>query len=452
MTEETNASMSERFDDVEALLGSVASLEIRPGLERIGRLLELLGHPQNDYPMLHVVGTNGKGSTCAFLESVLRASGYRTAFYSSPHLESPGERLLVEGRPLGVERWMTAVRSAVEIMKEDASLLEDPPSYFELVTAVAFLLASRAGVDVAVVEAGLGGRLDATNLSDTVVCSVIASISMDHSDYLGATLEAIAREKFAVVRPGTPACFLGDNAELIPLFKSFCLERGAAPSVVSEDAELNNVRVTDHGCAFDFTARALNLKDVRTRLVGRYQVSNAALALLALDRVWDRFPRLTPENVCKGMEAAFWPGRMEVVCREPFVLLDGGHNRDGVLKLAEGVRELWPGRDVGVVYAVMRDKDYGGCLEVLQSLLPAFYATTVPGVPRSLPAAALMEEAKRLQWRNCPRSFDSPLDAVDAAMGENEVILVCGSLYLIGWIRSQLSARLRKADMGKEWK
>ena len=435
---------SDGFDKVESLLALASSPEIRPGLERVGRLLELLGNPQNDYPAFHVVGTNGKGSTCAFLESVLRASGYRTAFYSSPHLESPGERLLLEGRPLGAELWEAAVRKAMEAMKGDPVLDADPPSYFELVTAAAFLLASEARAEVAVVEAGLGGRLDATNLLGNVACSVVSSISMDHSEYLGDTLEKIAGEKFAVVRPGVPACFLGDNADLIPLFKSFCAQKGALPCVVSEDAELREVRVTECGSSLGFFSRELSMPDVRTSLIGRYQVSNAALALLALGRTWSRFPRLTPESVRRGMESAFWPGRLEAVCRDPIVLLDGGHNGDGVRRLTESVLELWPGRKIGVVYAVMRDKDYARCLALLQTLSPALYATAVPAMARSLTAEEVLKAAEGLTWRNEPQAFPSPLDAVDAAKAENEVVLVCGSLYLIGWIRPRLSGRLKK--------
>lgn len=432
------------FDEVESLLARASSPEIRPGLERIGRLLELLDNPQNRCPALHVVGTNGKGSTCAFLESVLRAAGYRTAFYSSPHLESPGERLLCDGRPLDAGRWMAAVRKSVETMRHDPVLESDPPSYFELVTASAFLLASEERAEVAVVEAGLGGRLDATNLLGDVACSVVASISMDHSEYLGGTLEEIAGEKFAVVCPGVSACYLGDNAGLIPLFRSFCGGRGALPYVVSEEAVLENVQVTDSGCAFDFASPELSLKNVTTRLIGRYQVSNAALALSALGRIRGRFSRLASENILRGMETASWPGRLEVLHRDPFVVLDGGHNPDGVEKLVESVRELWPGRRIGIVYAVMRDKDYEPCLALLRTLSPALYATAVPGLARSLSVADLVRAAGQFSWRGMPRAFDSPLDAAEAAMAENELVLICGSLYLIGWIRPRLAERLRK--------
>nr|MCR4819200.1 bifunctional folylpolyglutamate synthase/dihydrofolate synthase [Fretibacterium sp.] len=215
------------FETFEKLLTRFSSKEVHPGLDRIEHLLHLLGDPQDAWPAFHVVGTNGKGSTCAFLDSVLRASGCRTAFYSSPHLESLAERLLIDGKTLESGEWLDALQRVTTALKGDTMLTSAPPSYFELLTATAFLLSAERQVDVAVVEAGLGGRLDATNLLGRVVCSVAASISRDHTEFLGDTLEAIAGEKFAVVRKDTPACFMGDPPFLIPLFRSVCAEHGA---------------------------------------------------------------------------------------------------------------------------------------------------------------------------------------------------------------------------------
>jgi dihydrofolate synthase/folylpolyglutamate synthase len=404
-------------------------------LERIGRLLSLLGNPQAAYPAVHVVGTNGKGSTCAFLASVFEAAGLKTALYTSPHLESPGERLLIDGRPLTPERWQSAAEEAARQLTEDAVLREDPPSYFELVTAAAFLLAREEKAGVLVAEAGLGGRLDATNLLSDIAGTAVASISMDHTEYLGDTLEKVAREKFAVIRPGVPACYLGDAPELVALFEEFCASGQGL--VVSRDARAGAVEVSEEGCVFDFAAPGLELKGVRTGLIGRYQVSNASLALAVLSRLRGRFGCLTDSAVREGMRAARWPGRLEIVSRSPLVVLDGGHNRDGVAKLAESVRELWggKGKKIGVVYGVMKDKDYPSCLNLLNGLDASFYATCVPGMERSLTPSALLEEARRLTWRGAPEAFENPLDAVGRASGENDVVLVCGSLYLIGWIR-----------------
>jgi dihydrofolate synthase/folylpolyglutamate synthase len=435
------------FDDVEALISRSASSGIRPGLERVGRLLALLGSPQGSCPAVHVVGTNGKGSTCACLASVFGAAGYRTALYTSPHLESPGERLLIGGAPLPPERWMAAAERAARAVGEDPALREDPPSYFELVTAAAFLLIREERAEAAVIEAGLGGRLDATNLLSDVACTVVASISMDHTEYLGDTLEKIAGEKFAVIRKGAPACYLGDAAELVPLFDSFRALAGAGLALtVPRDARVGAVKVSEDGCVFDFSAPGLELKEVRVGLAGRYQAANASLALLALSCLRERFGRLTEPAIRAGMRDARWPGRLEIVSRSPLVVLDGGHNADGVAKLAESAGELWGGRKIGLVYGAMRDKDYPACLRALNGIggengPPSFYAVHVPGMERSLPASALAEKAAALKWRNEPAAFDDPLDAARRASEENEVVLVCGSLYLIGWIRPRLRAR-----------
>lgn len=437
------------FDDIEKLVTRYASPGIRPGLERIERLLSVLENPQGLYPAAHGVGTNGKGSTCAMLASVFKAAGYKTALYTSPHLESPGERLLVNGLPLAPERWMTAAVKVTAAVERDAVLAIDPPSYFELVTAVAFVLMAEEKVDIAVVEAGLGGRLDATNLLSNVVCTVIASISMDHTDYLGDTLVKIAAEKFAVVRPQTPACYLGDADALIPLFERTCECAGAEPFTVSKDVKVNSVHITDSGSAFDFTAPDLSMKKVSIGLIGRYQVANASLALLALSRLRKRFGRLTESAIREGLSDARWPGRLEIIARKPLIVLDGGHNRDGVAKLSESVAELWRGKKIGFVYGVMKDKDYPQCLEVLNALKPSFYATCVPEMERSLTSAALGEYVQRMEWRNSPRAsgYGNPLDAVDAAAKENDIVIVCGSLYLIGWVRPKLLEKLQKVTL-----
>jgi dihydrofolate synthase/folylpolyglutamate synthase len=453
---------------MEALLTSCASPGIRPGLARVRRLLALLGDPLAGTPVVHVVGTNGKGSTCAFLDSIFRAAGYRTAMYTSPHLESPAERLTVDGAALPADRWLAAAELAVRTVEADGVLMEDRPSYFELVTAAAFLLARDEGSELAVVEAGLGGRLDATNTfsaSDTL-CTAVASVSMDHTEYLGNTLEAIAGEKFAVVRAGAPACYLGDNPSLVPLFEEFCGRAGAAPFVVSRDAEVSNARASEQGCTFDFCSRSMgggavpeaSLTGVHTGLIGRHQIANASLAIsaaLAADRrlaAGSRLPRITDDAILSGIAGARWPGRLEVfrLAAEngrKSVVLDGGHNPDGVKKLAECVSELWGerGKKIGIVYAAMRDKEYRKCLSTLSQIFPApapaLYPTQVPGMERCLPADRLALAAGALTgWRSAPEPFDAPMLAVRRSVAENEVTVVCGSLYLVGRVRKELAA------------
>lgn len=426
------------FDELENLLHTHSNNKIIPGLERIERLLSRLGNPQDSFKAIHIVGTNGKGSTGAFISSVLRASGYHTAFYSSPHLESPGERLLVNGEALPPDEWISAANEVIAVIHKG----EDLPSYFELLTACAFLLMRQKNIDVGVIEAGLGGKLDATNTMHNVICSVIASISIDHTEYLGPTLESIAGEKFAVVKENIPACFSGNPESLIPMFKSVCRENGALPFVVSEGAKIENVNISHEGNSLDFSANGFVLSGVRTKLIGAYQVKNAALALSALSLVRNVLPNIKIDSVHEGMINASWPGRLEIIAKNPVVILDGGHNFDGVANLCKSIRELWAGKKIGIVYAAMRDKDYSGCLELMsKELKPKLYVTTVPDMTRASKPEELLESARKFSWKNEPEGFLLPEDAVKKACGDdNDVVIVCGSLYLVGHVRAKIFA------------
>ena len=423
------------FDTFEKFLYAHSTDKIIPGLERISRILNRSGNPQNSFQSIHIVGTNGKGSTGKFISSILSESGYKTCFYSSPHLESPGERLLIDGAELPPEKWLNAANEAVSHLMPD----EDLPSYFELLTASAFILARNEGVEVGVIEAGLGGKLDATNTMDNTVCSVIASISIDHTEYLGPTLEGIAAEKFAVVKNGRPAVFSGLDASLVPMFKDVCGVKGALPFVVSETAITDNVTISPEGNMFDFHAPKLSLNGVHTSLRGGYQVRNAALALSAISLIRESFPKITEASIRSGMLNATWPGRLEVVSRNPLIVLDGGHNLDGVKNLCASVRELWPHRKFAVVYAAMRDKDYRGCLEVMsRELMPGLYASCVPGMARSAGGDEILRAAENFAWANTPGGFESPYEAIRKAVDDgNDSVLVCGSLYMIGWVKRE---------------
>ena len=425
------------FDSLEKLLCSNSDNRIIPGLERISRLLSLMGSPQNSFRSVHIVGTNGKGSTGAFISSVLSESGYRTGFYSSPHLVSPGERFVVDGRELSAEQWIEAVNVAVNVAVKSGIR----PSYFELLTAGAFELARREGIEAGVIEAGLGGKLDATNTMNNTVCSVIASVSIDHTEYLGPTLEGIAGEKFAVVRENVPAVFSGVDESLVDMFRNICREKKAIPFIVSQQAGVENVRVTAEGNIFDFCANGLELKNLRTGLIGEYQIKNAALALSAVSFIRESFPKITEDSIRAGMQKAKWPGRLEVVSRNPLIILDGGHNLDGVKNLCRSVRELWPGRKFAVIYAAMKDKDYAGCLEVMNNeLRPDFYFTCVPGMARSASPDELLRAAEKFTRENSPQVFDSPLDAVRKSLDDgSQSVLICGSLYLIGKVRAEIN-------------
>ena len=425
------------FDEFEKILYANSNNKILPGLERIKKLLNRLDNPQNSFKSIHIVGTNGKGSTGAFISSIFKASGYKTGFYLSPHLVTPGERFMINGEILGADEWIRAAEDVIKVINPD----EELPSYFELVTACAFCLARSNQIDVGVIEAGLGGKFDATNVMSQTVCSVITSISMDHMEYLGPLLQNIAAEKFAVVKKNVHACFSGVDESLIPMFKDFCYEHDALAHVLTEDTKIENIKISPDGNSFDFISKSDSsfyyIKNIKTKLIGDYQIKNAALSLLAISEIKDLFPKINYDSIREGMIKAAWPGRLEIVSREPLIILDGGHNYDGVKKLCESVKKLWPGLKFGVIYAAMRDKNYLGCLELIsKELKSAFYAATVPEMPRALTPDELLNAAKEFEWRNIPEGFNDPREAIKKALNDdNEAVLICGSLYLIGWLK-----------------
>lgn len=421
------------FEELEFFCTSLSSAGIRPGLDRIALLLHRLGAPEKSFPSVHIVGTNGKGSTAAFMESILRASGYRTALYTSPHLESPAERLRIAGRELPLEQWEKAARRIQEVIGEDEVLQKDPPSFFEVITAAAFLLCASERVDIAVIEAGLGGRLDATNLLGNVVLTLVASISMDHTEYLGDTLEAIALEKFAVMRPGIPAFFSGSPSGLVPLFRREALTRGAVPHVSNEEARITEITVTEETLSFRYEGYGLSIA-VSTALRGLYQTENCSLAISGAAVLMDSFPRITEKTVTEGIFQTQWPGRFEVLRLHPPLILDGGHNPDGVRHLVDAVQAVYGERKFSVVYTTMRDKEYRECLSLLRSVGRRLYCTTVPGNSRAESPLSLAETARAAGWPEGAISvFEDPLCALQRAEEEGIGTLCCGSLYFIGY-------------------
>lgn len=429
------------FEELENVFSSLASAGIRPGLDRISRLMEKLGNPEKDFPAVHIVGTNGKGSTAAFSDAILREAGYRTALYTSPHLESPDERLLIDGSPLSLGEWTMAAESMAKVLEGDAILRSDPPTFFELVTAAAFLLCSRNRVEIAVVEAGLGGRLDATNLLGNVVLTLVTSLSMDHMDFLGETLEKIAEEKFAVMREGVPAFFSGSPSGLVHFFRERARAAGALHHVLSEEVRTADISVTKEGTAFSFFCGDERLA-LRTALHGSFQVENCSLAAAGMLCLSWQFPRITEEAVLQGAEKARWPGRFEILRADPPLVLDGGHNPGGIMRLVESLQAVYGEKKTTVVFACMKDKDFSTSLSLLLNGAGRLICTSVPGNPRSADPFVLAEAARRSGWHeDAVEVFPDPLDALEASERIGQGTVCCGSLYFIGWMRTLILSR-----------
>jgi dihydrofolate synthase/folylpolyglutamate synthase len=396
---------------IERYLSTLEPLGMRFGLERVERALAALGHPERAYPILQVGGTNGKGSSCAMAAAALRAAGHRTGLYVSPHLVRFHERIQVDGLPIGegaLEELTAEVRRACPW--HEAGGPEDRLTYFEFATLLGFLHFARARVDVAVVEVGLGGRLDATSAATPRVAAV-ARIGLDHVQLLGDTVEAIAREKAGIFKRGVPAVV---HAAQPP---------GALEALREEAAR--------RGAPFHVAAAAW---DGPIGLAGPHQRGNAAFAAEALRRLDAAGVRVPREAIAEGIVGARWPGRLETL---DGVLLDGAHNPDGARALAEALASLHPGRPVELVFGVLADKDHLGMISALGPVVRRFHLVAPPS-PRARPPAEYREEVERFAPAVIHDSVEAALAAARRAAADGALVCVAGSLYLIGAARPLL--------------
>lgn len=423
------------FELVESKLAQLASPGIRPGLARLARLLREAGSPQGKFPIVHIVGTNGKGSTAAGIYSVLRASGYKAALYTSPHLVDFSERLVIDGERAAAREWLDAASELEDIVSRTDYFKDNHPTYFEFITAAAIMILARRQPDAAVFEAGMGGRLDASNILTDVALSVVVPIGMDHTDFLGDTLEKIAAEKFAVMRKGTPALFFGDE-RLDGQFLDAAARCGAAPHIFRGEYKITERAYSLDGTRFTLSDAA-GSREYFTPLVGSFQADNAAMAVAASRLLSKRFPRVCEDTIKRGIAETQWQGRMEIVRRSPLVIVDGGHNPHAMKRLSETLAGIFHEGGLSIVLAMMKDKDISGVLSLLRPLGAEIYCTEVPGLERSLSAAGMGETAERAGL-SVAGTYGDPLDAIRAASGKGLPVVCCGSLFLVGYVKAHL--------------
>jgi dihydrofolate synthase/folylpolyglutamate synthase len=444
-----------QFKELLRDIQSFSSLGIRPGLERVARLLSRLGSPEKRFPAIHVLGTNGKGSTAATLESICESSGLRTALYTSPHLSSMGERLRVGKKHVDIAVWRDAFKRVAQAVEYDDSPGSIRPTFFENLTALAFLVMSESGVDIAIIEAGMGGRYDATSAC-RAIATVVTPIGMDHMEYLGDTLQAIAGEKFAAIKGGVPAFYAGDDEALSAQFAERCGSAGASPFLMSRIAYPRNIRCAADGTEFDYVRSdpeaGPGMEGLYTPLVGvhqAYNATNAITVLLELRKAAPLFERVGYEQIRRGLAGVDWPGRMEI-CRPgpdaPMLLLDGAHNEHGFAALVKSLSLLRESGQItgidAVIFAVMKDKDITGIVRLLKGLGAPIFPTRV-GVARAKPASdlAALLEASGCETRGAWEDPASALAAACAASGPGGLVVCCGSFFLVGELKDLLRPR-----------
>jgi dihydrofolate synthase/folylpolyglutamate synthase len=399
----------------------------KPGLSRTRRLLDALGNPERRLKFVHVAGTNGKGSTAAMIASVLQKAGYRTGLYTSPYILRFNERMQVNGVHIGDDE---LERMTDEIRPHADAMTDDPPTEFELITALAMKYFLYKGCDIVVLEVGMGGELDSTNVIDTPEVAVITAIGLDHTAELGSTPAAIATAKAGIIKEGGSVVIYGGEQEVLDVFERTCAARHAR--LVRADFS----RLSVHG--FDLDAARFDFepyKNIRLPLVGTYQPNNAAVSVTALEALRLRGWHITDENIIDGLNQVYWPGRFEVLLRKPVFVLDGSHNPHGMAATAESLQRHFAGREIIFLMGVMADKDIGHMAGYILPMAKAFVAVE-PHNPRAMKADKLAEILNKTgkPATACASIPDGVKEAIRLA-GEDGVVVALGSLYFSGDIR-----------------
>lgn len=393
----------------------------KPGLERIGELCERLGHPERKLKFIHIAGTNGKGSTSAMLDSVLRAAGYKIGLYTSPYIRVFNERMRVNGENISDDE----LASLTEYIKPIAEKMSDKPTEFELITALAFEYFARHECEVVILEAGMGGRLDSTNIIDTSVLSVITGIALDHTAFLGDTVEKIAFEKAGIIKPSVPVIFGGTDASAKSVISARANEL-LSPFGTVDYNSLTVKEMSLDGTVFDFG----EYSELKISLLGSYQPRNAAIVISAVKILRENGFEISESAMREGLSSASWQGRFEILSKDPLVIFDGAHNPQGIEAAVESIELYFKEEKVALVTGVLRDKDYTYIAERLSTIASKAFTFT-PDSPRALGS---QEYASVLFAAGIDATaFDSVAMALKSAREytkKNSCPVICvGSLY-----------------------
>lgn len=400
---------------------SVSWTFCKPGLDRIRILCDGLGNPQEHLKFIHVAGTNGKGSFSSMMDSSLRAAGYKVGLFTSPYIVEFNERIKFGGKNIP-DRDLARIVCKV---KRIADKMEEKPTEFELITAIGLEYFRECECDYVILECGMGGRLDSTNIITTPVLSVITGIALDHTSFLGDTVEKIAYEKAGIIKEGVPVLYCGDSDAAAEVIEGVAKERGS--SFLRPYGEPFVHDMTLEGTTFDY----LEYKNVRINLLGAYQVKNARNVLFALDILKDHGLKIEPHQVIEGMLRAKWPARFEIISRNPLMIFDGGHNPEGVEAAVDSLKLYFGEEKVNIITGVMADKDYNYIAGKISEVAAKVYCLT-PDNPRALRADEYAKVFRGLGVE--AESFESVGAAVKTAIGESRKmgrgILCLGSLYM----------------------
>jgi dihydrofolate synthase/folylpolyglutamate synthase len=420
------------YEEAMSYIKNTAKFGSNYGLSRTERILELLGNPHKMLKCIHIAGTNGKGSTTAMLSNILIKAGYKVGMYTSPYIEEFEERIQINNKNIPHEALSETVTKVAVVVDKVIAEGYDHPTEFEIITCAMFLYFYEQAVDFAVVEVGLGGRLDSTNVIIPIL-SIITSISYDHMHILGDTLDKIASEKAGIIKPGVPVVVYPQKQESFEVIKKVCQERGSSLISVLEDS-----------AAFIENKSNKQLITIKTRkreysillnLLGLHQLLNCSVAIHAVEMLIDTGINIDKESIYRGLSDVRWPGRMEIMHEEPLVLIDGAHNIDGIQKLSDSVNAYIKYKKLYLILGILADKQVDDMVKIIGAKAARIFTVT-PNSDR----AEVAEELKNIvQKYDIPcESVDDYKEAYEGALNlceKDDMLLICGSLYMIGDMR-----------------
>lgn len=418
---------------------SIQSRGIVPGLSSIRELCDRLGNPQDALRFVHIAGTNGKGSTLAFVSGILRCAGYRVGRYISPVIFQYRERIQVGERPIS----QSALCEGVELVREACEKMCEEgwpqPTPFEVETALAFWYFRKKKCDIVVLETGMGGLLDATNLISTTVTSVITSVSMDHMKFLGDTLEQIAAQKAGIIKDNSPVVLLKQREEVIRVVEREAAEKHA-PLVLADSGKASCVRYGMERQTFDYDG----LRNLEISLAGQFQIDNAVLAVETIRTLEGQGYSVREDALRRGLKEAAWPGRFQVLGKKPLFVVDGAHNEDAAQKLVSSIELYFTNRRIIYIMGILKDKDHRRIIDLTHSYADQIITVTPPNNPRAMHSYELAREIAGVHPK--VTAVDSLEEAVEMSLllaGKEDVILAFGSLSYLGRLTEIVARRQR---------
>jgi dihydrofolate synthase/folylpolyglutamate synthase len=428
------------YDEALAFLRDLTKFGYNFGLGRITQLLKMLGNPQDQLKVIHIGGTNGKGSTAAMVTSVLKSAGYRVGFFSSPHIHNYTERMKINGEEIPRERIAALLTEIRPILEEMVRQGFEHPTEFEVNTALALLYFAREEVDLVVLEVGLGGAIDSTNVVEPLV-AVITNVGMDHMDYLGNSLEEIARVKAGIIKERCKVVTAADKPEVIKIIEEVCQAKQAGLLRVGKDVSIELLSSTKSGVTFNLQGPGISYERLHTPLLGEHQALNAGVAVTTIKALASYGIEIPDDAVYQGLEQACWPARLEIMGNNPTVLIDAAHNVDGAKTLRKALDSLFSYRKLILVLGMLADKEREKVLELLAPLAEVVIVTR-PNSPR----AAGWEEIGELAAKYVSRVevIASVEEAVNRGLllaDTEDLVCITGSIYMIAEARELILAK-----------